>query len=120
MYTLESKVKTRDGRKARIIAVDRKHGSYPVIALVMGDTVVEVAYYYYSNGRFFADGLESPLDLIPDTTEVWYFNVFEGTGFSSLEEVLKHSGTASTGAFKLTFDGGKLISAEVVEDDNGN
>ena len=124
--TLETKVKTRDGRKARIIAVDRKGTSIlTVVALVMGEDGIETAYYYLAGGGYYTTGTECDFDLIPDTTEVMYANAYKTnqhvlfTFHNTLEDA-KDGHDKYSGTLKLTLDGNKLIGAEVVEDDNGN
>lgn len=59
-------VKTRDGRKARIISVD-KAGSKNVVALVMNENGTEGVHDYYPDGNFYVQsvgGPEHPLDLV--------------------------------------------------------
>ncbi len=60
MFQVGQKVKTRDGRNARILCVDLC-SIYSVVAAVMSNSV-EVIYYYESNGK--VNDVETPLDLI--------------------------------------------------------
>jgi len=61
--TMDDVVKTRDGRSARILAVDRS-GARSVVALLIGNNCkVQSVHTYHHNGRF-SQGCESRLDLI--------------------------------------------------------
>ena len=68
----DREVVTRDGRKVRIICTDRK-GDTPIIALVNdANDGQEYGYAFYSDGKFFRDGVEE-LDLFfaPTKHEGW-------------------------------------------------
>lgn len=54
---------TRDGRKARVICIDRE-GSNPVIALLKRDSATEVTTYHFADGTVTLDGTPSPMDLV--------------------------------------------------------
>lgn len=79
---------TRDGRKVRILATDRKGGVYPIVGLVL-DSSLEIIRVWAANGKYLGSG-ESALDLIntPEKVRVTgWMNVyrepatsFHGTG----------------------------------------
>jgi hypothetical protein len=54
---------TRDGRPVRILATDRKHPSFPIVALVTEDNDQEYIYQYTASG--FVGCQDSKDDLIP-------------------------------------------------------
>lgn len=69
-FELTKPVKTRDGRAARIICVDRDHDEYPIVALVQDKTNGgnltdgEVVQYFTATGRAFMAGPIVTGDLI--------------------------------------------------------
>lgn len=69
-------VQTRDGRKARIIATD-KRGVYPIVALAEDDGE-EITCVYTHEGMFWRDGTQSRNDLVnvPKKRTV-YINLYE-------------------------------------------
>jgi hypothetical protein len=102
-------VQTRDGRKARIIATDAK-GAYPIIALiyVAGDESVRS---YCSDGRRWIDE-DSDDDLInvPERRTVdLTVPDFDGNGPLL---ITRHQTDSKN--LRLTFEGNKLIAAEVI------
>lgn len=64
----ERGVVTRDGRKVRIIATDRK-GECPVVALVPHGDKEELVHSYHNDGTLYKD-TPSPLDLFFEPQEV--------------------------------------------------
>ncbi len=60
MFQVGQKVKTRNGRNARVLCVDLC-SAYSVVAAVMSNNV-EVIYYYDKDGKI--NGNETPMDLI--------------------------------------------------------
>ena len=60
MFQVNQKVKTRDGRNARILCNDLC-SFYSVVAAVMTDET-EIIYYYDVDGK--VNGYETPMDLI--------------------------------------------------------
>ena len=66
--SLETKVQTRDGRKARIICIDRKAVTHPIVALVEETKDSETTYYYTRIG-WNNELDESGLDLINSMSE---------------------------------------------------
>lgn len=69
----EYKIKTRDGRPARVICWDRFATKYSnnIVALITGDES-ETAYYYYQDGHLWSkanDEADSSLDLFIITPE---------------------------------------------------
>lgn len=64
---------TRDGRKVRILAFDRKNDDYPIVALVENGLGREDACAYKIDGTYYSSGNESPLDLMmpPEKQEGW-------------------------------------------------
>ena len=67
-------VVTRDGRKVRIICIDRKnHDSYPIIALVESDEDDEKVRSFKIDGKWSVDGLGNCFDLFfaPEKHEGW-------------------------------------------------
>jgi hypothetical protein len=80
-FTVGQHVKTRDGRDARVICVDRKWDVAPIIALVPEDDGREGTYAYNTEGRHLCDQA-SGADLIPPKRSgtVW-INVYDG-GFA--------------------------------------
>lgn len=66
MFKVGQKLKTRDGRDARVICVDRKHELYPVMALVADSFGHETMHSFEEDGRFCNSG-NGCLDLMPPT-----------------------------------------------------
>lgn len=63
--------KTRDGRDARVICIDRMGQDYPLVVLVMQPyEKAENALSYPVNGKWAKAGVDSPLDLIPDKEKI--------------------------------------------------
>ncbi len=60
MFQVNQRVKTRDGRDARVLCVDLC-SIYSVVAAVMSNGV-EIINYYQEDGK--VNGFETPLDLI--------------------------------------------------------
>ena len=106
-------VQTRDGCKARIVCTDVK-GDQPIAALVMNDSGEEYVYYYYADGRVYADGTEYPLDLVnvPEQT-VWYVRIHH-SGNAIMSNYL-YAKVPQEDQIKCTFEDGKLVKAEIVK-----
>lgn len=117
--TLEGKVKTRDGRPARIICTDVR-GDQPIAALILDPrSDSEFVSSFYEDGRANTGG-ECPYDLIPDTTEVRYVWASEHVlnyPHKTPEGARSSPAPHSPGLIKLTLENGKIIAAEVVGDD---
>ncbi len=62
MFQVGQRVKTRNGRDARVLCVDL-HSCYSMVAAVMTDGK-EVLYYYQEDGK--VKNFETPMDLIYD------------------------------------------------------
>jgi len=60
---------TRDGRKARVICIDRKNNERPVITLV-DDFDKELIYTYTSTGKYYDEEEESEYDLVEEYS-IW-------------------------------------------------
>lgn len=60
MFHVGQKVKTRDGRDARILCTDFRN-MYSVVAAILNDDT-EIIYFYDSNGK--VKNFETPVDLI--------------------------------------------------------
>jgi len=61
-------IKTRDGRPARIVCINRKNGR-SLVALIMNENGTESTHDYYPDGNFYVQsvgGPEHPLDLVPE------------------------------------------------------
>lgn len=79
MFDPTKPVKTRDGRKARIVCTDRMGYWGPILALVQIEVDREEAHNYRADGRLRSDK-ESHLDLvnIPEAIDVLVY-VYKGT-----------------------------------------
>lgn len=76
-------VQTRDGRKARIIATDRRGASYPIVALVNSkNSKEELIVTYLADGSEIGCIARNPLDLvnIPEERELWVIVYDDGYG----------------------------------------
>jgi hypothetical protein len=87
--TLTGSYQTRDGRKARVLAVDVKHRNYSVVAIVAASDGMENIHSFGPDGKFDVSIPElSDLDLIPIpkpfSFERWV-NVYPDTGSASAE-----------------------------------
>jgi hypothetical protein len=80
---------TRDGRKARVLCVDRKE-QHPVLALIDSDGR-ESAACYRADGFYYTNGTPSDLDLLPAPKryEGWV-NVYHGGSCSGKMYDTKH------------------------------
>jgi hypothetical protein len=56
--------KTRDGRDARVICVDKK-SEKPIVALALSKDGFESTHHYHEDGRLYDNLSDSDLDLIP-------------------------------------------------------
>lgn len=75
-------VQLRDGSPARIIAVDVKHRSYPIVAVYTSANGEEFCESFTSEGKFYRDGREDNMDLVnvpevPVVVATTYTNVYE-------------------------------------------
>jgi hypothetical protein len=64
--TMQGKYQTRDGRSARVLAIDRKGGA-PVVGLILDYIGTEHIYAWGCEGC--AEGMSSDYDLIPVPTK---------------------------------------------------
>lgn len=72
MISMDKNYQTRDGRKARVICVDREYSHRcPVIALVKDCDGYELVYSYNINGRYESDVIEHGNDLIEVVEKKW-------------------------------------------------
>lgn len=111
-------VRTRDGKTARIITTTRKGDEYPIVALVGGD---EEPLTFTSAGRFYANPAERPNDYdlvnVPEQT-VRYLNLYQGGPgryHDTTNPALGYLDETRLGTVKATFEGDKLVSAEIVQ-----
>lgn len=76
---LATKVQTKDGRKARLICVDRKDRAYPIVALIDIEAS-EVACAFTTNGHFFKEGSDPEKDLINASVTIKrWVNLYKNT-----------------------------------------
>ena len=75
---LNTPVQTWDGRKARIICVDRKYpGKETLLALVQDDNGYETCIHYFSNGGFFKQSTSTD-DLVNIPQKITrYVNIYK-------------------------------------------
>lgn len=87
MVDWDRPVQTRDGRKVRVLCRDRKHSTYPVVALLEEDGE-EWAEAYTRNGELHAGGVEGEGDLVnvplERTAVVWLVRWKEDMSLSVL------------------------------------
>lgn len=62
-------LKTRDGRKARVICTDRENSDHPVLAILYYDNGVNILYAYTSVGSVQCGGRNDGSDLVSIWTE---------------------------------------------------
>ncbi len=83
MVDFNKPLKTRSGKRARVVATDCKHDTYPVIALVERTPGREEPHSYTRDGAYISVGEESGLDLVngPEEHEVkvTFFRNNDGT-----------------------------------------
>lgn len=65
ILNMKTKIRTRDGRSARILCVDSGLKGYPVVALIRESRISEWPYCFTADGRYLNDGHERSIDLIP-------------------------------------------------------
>jgi hypothetical protein len=107
-------VQTRDGRKARIICVDRENSKYPIIALVKRqcgnsaeavETYKKDGSYYMEDGPYFTEGSKA-MDLIniPERRIMWtnVYTLYADSNYPTREEADKHAGANRIGVLKIT------------------
>jgi hypothetical protein len=117
---------TRDGKEARIYALDGS-GSYPIHGAIKVGEKWE-AWNWQINGSWLEDGRAVAADLInaPEKAERWVNLYLETSNTSALHKSLGiaelggqyGSGEVSpklSGRVKITFIDGKPVSAEIVE-----
>lgn len=71
--SMDKQYRTRDGRSARILCVDRNDSDFPVVALVSGSKGGQAVIIYPSNGAYGEEHEESYYDLIEVTQ--WDFPI---------------------------------------------
>lgn len=111
-------VQTRDGRKARIICVDRENSKYPIIALVRYDESVdraEAVESYQKDGSYFTEG-SNTMDLIniPERRVRWtnVYTLYADSNYPTREEADKHALANRIGVLKLTYENDQLVDHE--------
>lgn len=103
MFTVGQHVKTRDGRDARVICVDRDWDRFPIVALIVDENSrTEMAQYFNPEGRSsYSD--EYGNDLIPPKRSgTFWVNVYQGsmrTTHSSTEDADRYVRTGSPPRF---------------------
>jgi hypothetical protein len=118
-------VQTRDGRKARIVCTDRAGSDYPIIALIMENNDIEICYIYAINGHFWGNESGHRLDLInvPERIERYRTFCFDGHDLrlgpiaKETYQVARQLAADVDGVIKTITEDGKLISIEVVRED---
>lgn len=118
---LTKPVQTRDGRKARIIATDRKSAN-PVVALVELVTErgeCEMTCSYTLDGSYYTSGTVTKSDLVNVPEEkVWFYNVYEHrspmypyrTAADAKEAMVGYGGAS----LAVVFEDGKFKRVEVL------
>lgn len=117
-------VQTRDGRRVTIVT---RNGRRPfnVIGYIGDETCINS---WTERGEFFVCDGPKPIDLIsaPERTVYWAGVYCRDDGrrawggiylYSSLDEARSSAAYDPSGFLKLTFEGNRLLSAEVVEVD---
>ena len=66
-FKVDDATTTRDGRKARIICVDRAGAGFPILALVMNGALSEILMSYTASGKYLDSQVDHGNDLIPLT-----------------------------------------------------
>lgn len=79
-FTVGEVVKTRDGRSARIICVDRDIEDFPVVALVRGSSGYEGLETYTMTGSCWDTGRENVSDLIREPVKTKNFQTVYMSG----------------------------------------
>lgn len=78
-------VQTRDGRKARIICVDRKSHNRPIVALISDADGVERSAYFTADGQWNSrEQGSTDLVNISEETSRWV-NFYAGAGYETRE-----------------------------------
>ena len=129
MIDLNKPVQTRDGRKARILATDVAHETYPVAAAVTSANGKEEYIEAYTALGTYTKGIsENYMDLVNVPVREETFRTFKFYGFNGLdnglslggwpgetaEDVRHMVGSMWDGVVKVTTLDGKFVSAEVV------
>lgn len=124
-FTLElGEKRTRDGRRARVICIDRENDRYPVVALVRKEDGGEYVGTFTSAGSAYQNSF-NVLDLqdLP-SQQTLYLNIFSGSGGKdpaslrgSIEAAKAYirSDTNYAGTLELTFEDDRLIGASVID-----
>jgi len=115
MFDPTKPVKTRDGRKARIICTDRNDKDYPIVALV-DDSDYEEIKSYSSEGAYLHTMDESASDLI-NMLNTKYLNVYlHSTDKSSISVLFDDINQARSNAINARANGTNvLLEAHPVE-----
>lgn len=113
----EKKYRTRDGRKAEVYAVKEVQGS--IFGSFQRGDGVWVYYAWKSDGTVNGINLPSDVDLVEIKEEVRYINFFVGRDGhvwcgGMIPALVGSNPSNHAGTVKLTFEDGKLISAEVI------
>ena len=95
-------IRTRDGRPVRILSMDRKDYTRPVVALVQDNHGQEQVMTYHSNNAYFHNGVPHPADIIDDSTPAPNTH----TGFVETEYYLQ--GGNSVVKIKMPHTGGNF------------
>ena len=82
MIDLKKKYQTRDGRPVRVLCVDRRHPTYPVVAVYESEGIESMG-TYTDTGHYHVDTHGSRLDIIEvvEPVTVW-MNIYDNGGWS--------------------------------------
>ena len=92
-------VRTRDGRKARIICFDRKDNT-PIVALIERVDGIEILQCFYNDGKCFHDSTsDNDLMMLPEKKEGWVnvydadttFRFVEGMVYNTKDEAIQRA-----------------------------
>lgn len=79
-FDINKPLQTRNGRKVRILTVDRKHNLYPIVGMVENADGEEWVHSWRLDGKFDSSVLGSEKDLVNVEKDVFaYVNVQEST-----------------------------------------
>lgn len=101
-------VRTRDGRKARIICFD-KIGCYPVIALVQEEGM-EMCHFYTKDGKCADSENNNDLMILPEKKEGWVNvykdgdNNYRSTIYTNEKVALSRKGSACLATVKIEWE----------------
>jgi hypothetical protein len=103
--TMDGKYKTKTGKPVRILCVDRKHSTYPVVALVSEDSGVEATKAYTAEGFYYGDKTEHDSNLVPVKEEVFTRDQLVEVSDSGVSWTKAHFSHKTGEAFHVFADG---------------